>query len=881
MRVIINGGSPSLREDVEPNANDFLKRNWEDGEKGELYRIDDEWWFTDSWNRTHSNATWAWKGTHEPERYHSEWIKRSREREYDYAALTTWMQKVGGNSFTRDEIGRMADIDMMAANAAVRGWCSDWDTLTRDRGKNGYFLRRYSDGKFMLIQWDSDLTFQSNRITNTFIGNLTGVKNFFDKPYVRQRVNYYIGKMIHDYAATGPRMQAWFDCEEAASNSYSSNESTYTGWHNGRVSTAMSNIDGGGYTTNFNVTTGNGSSTTTSADTITLAGTSGWETFDIRVVDHPEAEVSFSSQTAWTLANIQLKQGTNLLTVEAVDAEGNLVSSEVFTVNKTGNALPVLAIDADPGSWNVERAEVLEMDASASYDPEGTALTYNWAVGPASGNMLSGATSPIANATFDTPGIYTFTLTGTDGSLAQNSMVRDASVFAASGWSSFGDPLLPAYWTLDNIDVRGGSPTVASYTLDDRPGKFVLKLEDTQPHPLTMANPSHPAIWRALPESTDWSLQTDVELDTVQQGDFMVGAIAELVESGTTTRYAFGMEDGDFLRVRRAAGSSYTQLASLTWIDDVATIRIRRFGNQLLFEREGEPGQWINVHTRAIPGGATANDGGIFAATDTAVNGSYVYPTAPNASFEFDYVMLIDPNLSNDHLAGLRITEIMYNAANGSEVEYIELTNTGATPIDLAGASFDPGFPFDALALPSYNLQSGESVIITNDIAGFEALFGTGPTIIAEWPGGKLGNGGERIVMRDPDGNVIHDFDYSDASPWPSAADGVGYSLQIDDPDGDYDDPGNWKSSAQIGGTAGVYEFGLAWHSFSKEVSTGDMTMEWVSHPLRTYRVEYSEDLIDWTTLATVPASGTGITGYSDTDGMTHTRRIYRITIVP
>ena len=106
----------------------------------------------------------------------------------------------------------MADIDMMAANAVVRGWCDDWDTLTRNRGKNGYFLRRHSDGKWMLIQWDSDLTFGDSGAS--FFGNLAGVRNFFDKAYVRQRVNYYLGKMINDFAATGPRMQTWFDLEE-------------------------------------------------------------------------------------------------------------------------------------------------------------------------------------------------------------------------------------------------------------------------------------------------------------------------------------------------------------------------------------------------------------------------------------------------------------------------------------------------------------------------------------------------------------------------------------------------------------------------------------------------------------------------------------------
>ena len=31
----------------------------------------------------------------------------------------------------QEEIERMADIDMMAANAVVRGWVDDWNTLTQ------------------------------------------------------------------------------------------------------------------------------------------------------------------------------------------------------------------------------------------------------------------------------------------------------------------------------------------------------------------------------------------------------------------------------------------------------------------------------------------------------------------------------------------------------------------------------------------------------------------------------------------------------------------------------------------------------------------------------------------------------------------------------
>ena len=80
--------------------------------------------------------------------------------------------------------------------------------------------------------------------------------------------------------------------------------------------------------------------------------------------------------------------------------------------------------------------------------------------------------------------------------------------------------------------------------------------------------------------------------------------------------------------------------------------------------------------------------GGIFAASDNSTT---------NAKFEFDYVLLVDPALSNDYLDSLRITEIMYNAPDKTGVEYIELTNIGDVPINLAGVKFDQGAPFNQL----------------------------------------------------------------------------------------------------------------------------------------------------------------------------------------
>ena len=789
IRVLINGGSSSLREDVEPNANDFLKRNWKDGEKGELYRIDDEWWFDDGWGRSQQNATWAYKGTSEPERYHAEWIKRSREDEYDYSSFVNWVKSVGGNSFTRAEIERMADIDLMAANAVVRGWCDDWDTLTRNRGKNGYFLRRYSDGKWQLVQWDSDLTFGSTNAD--FIGNLTGVRNFFYKPYVEQRVNYYLGEMIDNFTAGSARLSTWFSLEEAASGSYSSNTGTYTSWNSNRLSKARSTIGTTALNMALNVTGGTG---TTSAQTANLSGTSPYNAFTIQAVGHPEAGWEFSGETTWSLSGIQLRQGVNNLTIQALDRNGNVVQTDNVSITKTGNARPVVVLDSKPDSFNIAVSEDLELDATASYDPEGTDLSFQWRVSnPAA--SLSNPTVDTGLATLGAPGLYQFSITATDQNNVRQTLIREASVYADSGWSSFSDRLLQSYWMTENVEVRHDYTAGAWYSLDDLPGNLILKVGEESSKPLRGgSSPTHPMLWREVPDMSDCTLQTDMKLSSVQQGDFISGLILEVQEGATASRYVFAMEDGDFLRVKRSTGGGYSQLFSMSYDQGEAVIRMRRNGNSLIFERRLEPGLWTAVYTRALVGDSVFGRGGIFAATDTA----------QSVRIEFDYVMVVDPTATSPAVESLRITEFMYHPLGAEAHEFIELVNTGGTALDLTGVSFDGGDPFDAFTFGAINLNPDEYGVIVSDTTAFQAEYGAGIRILGEWSGGTLSNGGEQIVLRDGGGNIIHDFSYLDLAPWPTEADGLGPSLEVIDMAGDYGEGTNWRASLLSGGSPGV-----------------------------------------------------------------------------
>ncbi|MDB4514433.1 lamin tail domain-containing protein, partial [Akkermansiaceae bacterium] len=684
-----------------------------------------------------------------------------------------------------EEMERTADIDMMAANAVVRGWCDDWDTLTRNRGKNGYFLRRVTDGKWMLIQWDSDLTFGSSNAD--FIGNLSGVRNFFEKPYIKQRVNHYLNEMVQKYTANSTRLAAWFRCEEDASTSYSSNESTYNSWNQNRLSKANSTI-GSALNTDFNVTSGNGSSLSTSNDTVSLQGRSGADVFAIRVTGQPWVNYQFTNTTAWTLSGIQLRQGANVLEVQSVDQEGNVSGTENFTVNKGGNAAPVLVLDADPGSFRIPINTTFEVDGDESYDPEGTSLDFSFQL-PA-GLSISNPTPSSASMIFQDPGHYPLTIKATDQNGKTTQVVREIVAYANSGWDPFNQETLQKIWTTEDLTIKDGTAPSSSYSFDETPNRLAVKLETNPAKPLKLNSPNHPRMWRETPAGV-WSFASEITLTSVQQGDFYTGIIVDGEENGSPVRFTVGMEDGDLLRAKKITTSSTTVLGSIGWTGKDAVVRIFKKSTGIDLQYRNEPGVWETLGSSS--GNITTSQAGIFASTDT--------PQALRV--EFDDSLLVDPSISSPTLENLRITEIMYHPIGGSPDEFIEIQNTGSTPLALDGASFDDTQPFAAFSFADVTLAPGQYAVIVSDESVFRARYGNHIPIVGSWASGALSNGGETIELRDPFGNTIHNFSYDDNAPWPLAADGTGPSLEVIDTEGNYNDPLNWRASAYTGGSPG------------------------------------------------------------------------------
>lgn len=140
------------------------------------------------------------------------------------------------------------------------------------------------------------------------------------------------------------------------------------------------------------------------------------------------------------------------------------------------------------------------------------------------------------------------------------------------------------------------------------------------------------------------------------------------------------------------------------------------------------------------------------------------------------------------------INEIHYDPANNARPsEFIELLNPGGLAVDLGGWRFEDAIDYRfpaGTSLPARGL-----LVVTRDLAAFQADFAAAAlTPLGPWNGG-LGNGGERLQLRDTAGALIDEVEYGAGFPWPTHAAGGGSSLELIHPGLDNSLGGSWRSS--------------------------------------------------------------------------------------
>ncbi len=145
------------------------------------------------------------------------------------------------------------------------------------------------------------------------------------------------------------------------------------------------------------------------------------------------------------------------------------------------------------------------------------------------------------------------------------------------------------------------------------------------------------------------------------------------------------------------------------------------------------------------------------------------------------------------------INEIHYNGLRSGtdQDEFVELFNNSGFAVDLSGWSFSEGFVFtfpQGTTIPDQGFLT-----IAFNPADFLNQYGFAPDF--QWTSGGLSNSGEDIELRDASGNVQDFVDYDNGGVWPSAPDGFGPSLELNDPGLDNNNGANWSASIIQGGS--------------------------------------------------------------------------------
>jgi hypothetical protein len=214
----------------------------------------------------------------------------------------------------------------------------------------------------------------------------------------------------------------------------------------------------------------------------------------------------------------------------------------------------------------------------------------------------------------------------------------------------------------------------------------------------------------------------------------------------------------------------------------------------------------------------------------------------------------------------LRISELMYDPSppsaaevlagfsNNDDFEFMELVNTAAASMSLAGVKVTAGVAFDFTAGAITNLAPGARVLVVANQAAFQFRYGTNLPVTGVYSG-HFNNRGEFVQLTDALGNVIQEFTYQTVGGWPIAA-GNGRSIEVIDLHGDDNDPANWQASLAVGGTPG--EPAVIGRAFIGAAYAPDgIHLRFNADPGQSYTVYRDDDLTagSWSRVAQIPVS--------------------------
>ena len=249
---------------------------------------------------------------------------------------------------------------------AIRFNQADWDTWGTDRGKNCYFYQDGPDGRWHLLAWDMENIFETNRLSQFLIpsspnsafrpsnGKFSEVDRWFNILPIKKlyygildtMVNgdraFYNSTRLNDYMIKLDRL--------GMGNTHIGKPGGYIDRRRDSLRARISSVSG----TTFRITTRNGADFSTDQTSVQLAG-SGPARLRQVLVNGESYGLTHTTMAGWSINEIPLGPGPNVLELLAFDLNGDLISADSITVTSTA------AVDP-PELTALEPAEALAGD---------------------------------------------------------------------------------------------------------------------------------------------------------------------------------------------------------------------------------------------------------------------------------------------------------------------------------------------------------------------------------------------------------------------------------------------------------------------------------------------------------------------------------------
>ncbi len=257
------------------------------------------------------------------------------------------------------QIWSVCNVEEFLRYWAVEMNIDDWDTWGCSRGKNLYLYQAPIDGRMHMLGWDLELTYGS---LDSFMipaapsqafspGGFGEVNRMVDRPAVKRLYYSILAEMVNS-------PNRWFHSsflspysnELAAFGMSNSAVGQTGGWIDQKWQRLRDRIQTVVYPqVRLTITTNNGNPWNINQPAVNISGNAPVDVARI-LVNGDEHSTAFTGMTAWTVSDIPLHPGANVLNFLGYDMKGALIDSDAITVTTSVSWNPPAITSLNPSS---------------------------------------------------------------------------------------------------------------------------------------------------------------------------------------------------------------------------------------------------------------------------------------------------------------------------------------------------------------------------------------------------------------------------------------------------------------------------------------------------------------------------------------------------